>query len=247
MINFFRKIRQNMLTENKFSKYLLYAIGEIILVVIGILIALSINNWNTQRLNKNEEQSYLKAIKADIKKDSLLLAYLIKDIDVQLTILEKLKNELPSDSTNIKQNEQFTSSLLTTFPFIPEKATIDELKSSGKLNLIANKQIKDSLLLYYNYIETSIFNLNTSLIEYSRNIIAPFLMSNYTLEYYYPGRLITENSKIVNFNPERKQNQFLNNAIKYRIAILSTLKIDYEELIIEINGFQKILDKEIKK
>ena len=48
MIKFFRKIRQNMIKENKVSKYLLYAIGEIILVVIGILIALSINNWNEQ-------------------------------------------------------------------------------------------------------------------------------------------------------------------------------------------------------
>lgn len=46
MIKFFRKIRQRLLTENKFSKYLIYAIGEILLVVIGILIALQINNWN---------------------------------------------------------------------------------------------------------------------------------------------------------------------------------------------------------
>ena len=46
MIKFFRKIRQRLLTENKFSKYLLYAIGEIILVVIGILIALQVNNYN---------------------------------------------------------------------------------------------------------------------------------------------------------------------------------------------------------
>lgn len=53
MINFFRKIRQNLLSENKFSKYLIYAIGEIILVVVGILIALSINNWNeSKKLNK---------------------------------------------------------------------------------------------------------------------------------------------------------------------------------------------------
>ncbi len=49
MIKFFRKIRQKLITENKFSKYLLYAIGEIILVVIGILIALQFNNRNEQR------------------------------------------------------------------------------------------------------------------------------------------------------------------------------------------------------
>jgi hypothetical protein len=55
MIRFFRKIRQKLLTENKFSKYVLYAIGEIVLVVIGILIALSINNWNEQhKINVQE-------------------------------------------------------------------------------------------------------------------------------------------------------------------------------------------------
>jgi len=49
MIKFFRKIRRQLLTENRFSKYLLYAIGEIVLVVIGILIALQINIWNENR------------------------------------------------------------------------------------------------------------------------------------------------------------------------------------------------------
>jgi len=59
MIHFFRKIRHQLFTNNKFSKYLLYAIGEIVLVVIGILIALHINNWNNQKLiNKAEVKSY---------------------------------------------------------------------------------------------------------------------------------------------------------------------------------------------
>jgi hypothetical protein len=65
MIKIFRKIRQNMVTENKFSKYLLYAIGEIILVVIGILIALSINTWNDNRYKRNEELLLLESIKQD--------------------------------------------------------------------------------------------------------------------------------------------------------------------------------------
>ena len=59
MIHFFRKIRHQLFTNNKFSKYLLYAIGEIVLVVIGILIALQINNWNNQKLiNRAEVKSY---------------------------------------------------------------------------------------------------------------------------------------------------------------------------------------------
>ncbi|WP_162919882.1 DUF6090 family protein [Hanstruepera ponticola] len=57
MIKFFRKIRERLLTENKFDKYLLYAIGEIILVVFGFLIALQINNWNEERKTENLEVS----------------------------------------------------------------------------------------------------------------------------------------------------------------------------------------------
>ena len=60
MIKFFRKIRQRLLTENKFSKYLIYAIGEIVLVVIGILIALQINNWNEERVKKIVLTEHLK-------------------------------------------------------------------------------------------------------------------------------------------------------------------------------------------
>lgn len=69
MIKFFRKIRQQLLTENKFSKYLLYAIGEIILVVIGILIALQINNWNEKRLQDQALKNIYSIIVEDLKND----------------------------------------------------------------------------------------------------------------------------------------------------------------------------------
>ena len=69
MINFFRKIRQNLLSEGKTGKYLKYAIGEIILVVIGILIALSINNWNTERINNNRVKQYVKSLVQDLEND----------------------------------------------------------------------------------------------------------------------------------------------------------------------------------
>ena len=73
MINFFRKTRQKFLRENRFTKYLLYATGEIILVVIGILIALQVNNWNIDRQVKNKEQAYLLEIRNNLQQDSLKL------------------------------------------------------------------------------------------------------------------------------------------------------------------------------
>ena len=65
MIKFFRKIRQNLLAEGKTGKYLKYAVGEIILVVIGILIALQINNWNENRKLQIKSYDYLKRLKVD--------------------------------------------------------------------------------------------------------------------------------------------------------------------------------------
>jgi len=246
MIKLFRKIRQNLLAEGKTTKYFKYAIGEIVLVVIGILIALSINNWNQDRLNKNEEQIYLKAIKTDLTKDTLRLNQIISNIDTQLTSLEIIKKGLTSDSTTINQDIAFTTSLVTTFNFIPEKATIDDLKSSGKLNLIANKKVRDTLLTYYNDVDTRISALNTSIVTYARDIIAPFLMTDYSLEFGYPESLVTEKSKIESLTSKQKGNQFLNNAVKYRIFILSSLKASYEDLIIQINQLQETFDTEIK-
>jgi len=84
MIKFFRKIRQKMLTENKFSKYILYAIGEIVLVVIGILIALWINTLNQVKAQKKKIDSILVKIQNDILQDIdnadwLLENYMRKD------------------------------------------------------------------------------------------------------------------------------------------------------------------------
>src|SRR5210317_1905039 len=69
MIKFFRKIRQKLLSENKFGKYLLYAIGEIALVMIGILLALQVNNWNDAKNNKISEQKILSEIRNGIWRD----------------------------------------------------------------------------------------------------------------------------------------------------------------------------------
>ncbi|MFT7036546.1 MAG: hypothetical protein ACJA2S_005078, partial [Cyclobacteriaceae bacterium] len=69
MIKFFRKIRQKLLSENKFSKYLVYAIGEIILVVIGIIIALQLNEWNDNRKDKKLEKEYYCRLLDDVNLD----------------------------------------------------------------------------------------------------------------------------------------------------------------------------------
>lgn len=78
MIKFYRKIRQNLLSEGKTGKYFKYAIGEIVLVVLGILIALSIKNWNENRKNNILKQTYINNLKIDLNTDTERLEGLIK-------------------------------------------------------------------------------------------------------------------------------------------------------------------------
>ncbi|MBM1108222.1 hypothetical protein JQC67_18865 [Aurantibacter crassamenti] len=100
MIKFFRRIRQKMLSENKFSKYLLYAIGEIVLVVIGILIALSINTTNQKIKRQELTQTYLKSLMVDIVQDT---------IEIEAIIMHHISDSLKiSEHRNILTNDDAT-------------------------------------------------------------------------------------------------------------------------------------------
>jgi len=101
MIKFFRKIRQKMLTENKFSKYLIYAIGEIILVVIGILIALQINNWNEVQKGKMKATTILKEIRSDMFKDLELKYNCILALIICISTIFHAKPTAPNSNTYI--------------------------------------------------------------------------------------------------------------------------------------------------
>ena len=106
MIKFFRKIRQRLLTENKFSKYLIYAIGEIILVVIGILIALWINNWNELRKDKLKDKQLINLLITDLNAKRLeninTLYNGTKMIERSDPIINIWKKEMRIDTTDIK-------------------------------------------------------------------------------------------------------------------------------------------------
>ena len=102
MIKFFRKIRQKLLSENKFSKYLLYAIGEIILVVIGILIALSINNWNQKQQQKEVLNNIYVTIKADLLQD-------IKNIDKIVNSSQPIEKDYLAIINKTRKKEDFKS------------------------------------------------------------------------------------------------------------------------------------------
>jgi hypothetical protein len=140
MIKFFRKIRQQLLNENKFSKYFLYAIGEILLVVIGILIALAINNQNAQRKEIEQEQIILKQLKEDYKAN---LAQLENKIEMRHEIIAQSLDILGMSSNSSTISADSLSIRFATLFMDPTFDPIDiDVVSSGKINLIRNDSLK---------------------------------------------------------------------------------------------------------
>ncbi len=146
MINFFRKIRQHLLSENKFSKYLPYAIGEIILVVIGILIALQINNWNEVRKQNRQLEIYEKSLVSELKSDLKSLENLdfestsyIKSINNYVSYYNKPNKDINVLTRKMDSIVSFKNS------FNSIAYTIDDIISTGNLSLFSQEK-KEAIL-----------------------------------------------------------------------------------------------------
>ncbi len=137
MIKFFRKIRQKLLTENKFSKYLFYAIGEIVLVVIGILIALQINNWNENRKQQIKLQQIYHEILADLKRERDYANFIINKFEGQRKAysdyLESFSN------TKITRKSIYRKLLelnMEGYPINSNSSIVESLQNSGEIVLL---------------------------------------------------------------------------------------------------------------
>ena len=151
MLQFFRKIRRQLLTENKFNQYILYAIGEILLVVIGILLALQINNWNESNKNNALQINYMKGLISDLDYDIRSYSLGIEEIDRHrasadaLLMCYKDNTTLP-DSVLIEH----MSNMVIISRFDHRNTVMDDMKSAGRLNLISSDSIRQRIISYYN-------------------------------------------------------------------------------------------------
>ncbi len=150
MIRLFRKIRQKLLSENRYSLYILYASGEILLVVIGILLALQIDNWKENRKEENTVKEYAVSLVHDLEEDLIMVNNIIiqsNDIVVRIDSLGKyVQNKSIEDLSNLYV-------LCLTLnkphrPYIWNRATVDELKSTGILGFIKDEALSKMIANY---------------------------------------------------------------------------------------------------
>ena len=161
MIKFFRKIRQKLLTENKFSKYLIYAIGEIILVVIGILIALSINNWNENRKLNDTIKGVYSIVKSDLLSDIETIDKVFVAIQFNDSIFKQVINKKITYDDYLKCNK--CMQILYGFPDI--KLRTRGLKLLEENSAVLNS-FQDSLSIkIYDFYSYNITEIDASINE----------------------------------------------------------------------------------
>jgi len=186
MINFFRNIRRSLAEENKVTPYLRYAIGEIVLVMVGILLALQVNNWNTRRLNKMEESSILHQLKEEYlgKMEELTQKVNIRNIMIEgsYKVLENIDQEnydLSIDSLNTYLGQSYL-----TPTYDASNAVTNELLNSGKLYLISNKKLRKQISDWEGQLD--------KLIEEEQYLVNSYLsyMDDYMAKNYPLGNLI---------------------------------------------------------
>jgi len=178
MISLFRRIRQKLIASGSATKYMLYAIGEILLIVIGIIIAVQIGNWNQTIQNKELLRISLENLREDlvIQKEIIDEQILFESDMIAMTdtVLMLLQHPAPSPAeiTPILYN------LTSRRTFIANKATFNNLESTGNIVLIQDKELKNELIRYHqqlDYTAAVITNNNLFLID---NIFGAFVSSN---------------------------------------------------------------------
>ncbi|PHS68003.1 MAG: hypothetical protein COB12_01965 [Flavobacterium sp.] len=178
MINFFRKKRKILADDNKALKYTRYAIGEIVLVVIGILIALSINNWNENRKERIQENTILNQLKADFISN-------LQQLDQKISFRKEFMNSSKQlfkyiDQPSLRNKDSIDYHIAKTMPYATFDPIINDLAGSGELSLIKNTALKQALTRWSSEIN-DVMEDEVIWKNYRNNQYFPFLIKHYQL------------------------------------------------------------------
>ena len=146
MIRFFKRIRQQLAFDNNVSKYTRYAIGEIALVIIGILIAVSINTWNEERKQKNEEQSILQDLKKEMEGNLSALNNVIeghqKSFEAAKEMRALFSDRKAFDKMTDSTFRSIHAKMDVNHTYDPRYGILNSIISSGQINQLSNKELK---------------------------------------------------------------------------------------------------------
>jgi len=247
MIKFFRKIRQNLLSEGNTGRYLKYAFGEIILVMIGILLALQVNNWNENRKLDIRRQEYYSQLLDDLHSDSIFIQSTIKDFNKYLKDYQEYTDSYNNGLlTPVQVYEQLSELPLISQPLTFNTSTIESLQNSGDIGLIPS-DIRNRLIDLRRLQDITIKRFEDT--DGGKNDLTQnisHLIGSTTL----PERLVNqpEISEFLRIDKNLKEMILLYEGIHKWKSISQREAIDnLENIVREIDTLVELINKELKK
>lgn len=251
MFSFLRKLRQRFLKENRFTRYLIYALGEMVLVVLGILIAVQIRDRNTNIKNRNTEKVYLQEMLEDFEANRLKSKETIGWIDEMVPALIVLMEQSEMEKPDISVDSlNYNFSYITDMPtFNSTDRVFDNLIGSGDFKLIRSMELKNILAEYYKAIDlidivqsTHELELVTSFQPYILNYL-DYQAVNYSYNEDWEVPVSKEQNKILDVVHDTK----FRNIIMLKLTILSDLLGQNEGIEEMVNETIDILKEELGK
>ena len=150
MFRIFRKIREEILLGKKTRRYLSYAVGELVLVVFGILIALQINNWNEERIEQRQIADYAHALIKDVERDLAMIEVIKTEIDVLINKIDALAAYIENRSIEEVRNIDLYYLMRAPFyrPYAWNRTALEQIKSSGALRQMKNQELAEKISAY---------------------------------------------------------------------------------------------------
>ena len=240
MFKFFRNIRQSLLMKDKITKYYKYAFGEIVLVVIGILIALSINNWNEARKNRIEQLILINNIIEDLRLDSIHINKSLSEVGNQKRLVDDLI------SKSLDKKKQLNYQLIGLLRFSSDFRPISQRNHSVSVSNLDDEFIRELLQGYF-IEEDKVLDIFLEYVDIIHNKIRPYLSETgmHNLESLYKYK--DNESLHVPLHPEILEEQLKN--IKFQQLLYERrLKTDsFENLLGSFQQQNEMLINELKQ
>ena len=252
MIKLFRKIRYDLMEKNKTGKYFKYAIGEIVLVVIGILIALQINNWNELKKQRNEAQTFINRLSEEVSQNIELTN---REISLEQNQVEKTKSLLemfswPQDKISSRAIDSLIFAIMSSNSLDIKTGTLEEGLNTGQVSLLTNGELKQKL-----YSLPSVFDeikrLETLESEDINDNMVPYMYDH--MNFKNMDNAFSEFSKTLGPSKFKTiENKKLLNSLKFenlvdnRFYNTNQSLVNYKELLINLKSIKKLLDEPFK-
>ncbi|WP_223033403.1 DUF6090 family protein [Hanstruepera marina] len=237
MFKIFRKIRMNSVQSNKVKKYLLYALGEVLLIIIGILIALQLNNLNEDQKTFNNEKKTLELIKTNLQQEDTdfqrFISYRINPcVEYLLAVYNKEWNTISLDSIGLTGTAYFN--------YQPFNSAYQGLKSGGNLSLIKNDSLRDRIIYYYEKEYLHLKDWSEWHKNFVINTLEPYMYNELPIN---PQELVDD----IDFLKEKLEERRLNSLISTQIGSFNRIHNEINVARGLIEELITIIDVEIRK